>query len=162
MPKTYDPIATTTLGSAASSYTFSSIPSTYTDLILVYSGIVDSSSQYFQVQLNGDTASNYSYTILSYDGSSASSFRQSSDGLLFGVTTSSTLQQGEIMHFMNYSNTTTYKTTLSRFSSTAYQVWTHAGLWRNTAAINSIKLYTTAGANFKTGTTFTLYGIKAA
>jgi anti-sigma-K factor RskA len=66
------------------------------------------------------------------------------------------------MHFMNYSNTTTYKTTLSRFASTLYQVWTHAGLWRNTAAINSIKVYTTAGANFNTGSTFTLYGIKAA
>ena len=162
MPKTYEPIATSTLGSPSSSVTFSSIPQTYTDLVLIYTGVVDSTSQYFQVQLNGDTTTNYSYTVISYDGSAVTSFRQSSDGLLFGTTTSATLQQGEIMHFMNYSNTSTYKTTLSRFSSTLYQVWTHVGMWRKTEAITSIKLYTTAGANFKADATFTLYGIKAA
>ena len=64
MPNTYEPIATNTLGSAASSVTFSSIPSTYTDLIVVmnYANSTGLADVFFR--FNGDTGSNYSDTIL--------------------------------------------------------------------------------------------------
>ena len=61
---TYTPIASTTLGSAAASYTFSSIPNTYTDLVLIAS-MADSNSgadQRMLVQVNGDTGTKYSTT----------------------------------------------------------------------------------------------------
>jgi hypothetical protein len=68
-----------------------------------------------------------------------------------------------LLQFMNYSNATTYKTVLSRSNVAASaSVSANVGLWRNTAAITSIKLYVYPSYNFVAGSTFTLYGIKAA
>ena len=74
MPATYEPIATTTLGSAVNSFTFSSIPNTYTDLVLVVVVPTAASSGTFGLRFNSDTASNYSHTTLSGNGSSAVSY----------------------------------------------------------------------------------------
>ena len=61
---TYTPIATTTLSSAQSSVTFSSLGS-YTDIILVYAGTGTSTdTQGIRFQVNGDTGTNYSNTTL--------------------------------------------------------------------------------------------------
>ncbi len=65
-----------------------------------------------------------------------------------------------IQQYQNYSNTTTYKTVLSRCSNPTGGTLAVAGLWRSTAAITSITLTPTAG-NWLSGSTFTLYGIKA-
>jgi len=73
---TYTPIATTTLGSTTASYTFSSIPSTYTDLVLVVIGeAYFTSTNYINtgVQFNSDTGSNYAAHYLIGNGSSVSS-----------------------------------------------------------------------------------------
>lgn len=159
MPKTYEPIATYTVsGSAAANYTFSSIPATYTDLICVINGTT-SSLEDITVQFNGDTGNNYSYTQLNGSGSAASSQRQSNQPqmLLGGL---GTVQGGTIFQFMNYSNTTTFKTALSRVDVANWSVTVKVGLWRSTSAINAIKF---AHPNsFAVGSTFTLYGIKAA
>ncbi len=71
------------------------------------------------------------------------------------------------MHFMNYSNTTTFKTVLcnSRVdegNATYSGVEVLVNLWRNTAAINTIKIETFNGSSLTTGSTFTLYGVKSA
>jgi hypothetical protein len=161
---TYTPIATTTLGSAASSYTFSSIPSTYTDLILIASGAMNTgadSSVNIQVG-NGsiDTGTNYSATQLDGNGTSAASYRESSaSNLNIGIF--STANSNSIYHFLNYANTTTYKTILGRGNSDVYMRQA-VGLWRSTNAINQIKVFNSSGRSFITGTTFTLYGIQAA
>jgi hypothetical protein len=161
---TYFPIATTTLGSATASYTFSSIPSTYTDLILVSSPKVSSNQEAVQVQFNGDTANNYSFTQLYGDGTSAASNRSSNIGYIYlsNGTSASDFGTGTF-HIMNYSNTTTYKTVIGRFSEAAYVSWADVGLWRNTAAVTSLTL-TVSGTSktLLTGSTFTLYGIAAA
>lgn len=163
MALTYEPIATNTLTTANNSITFSSISGSYTDLILVYTGSVNSTSEYMSLRFNGDTGSNYSDTVLYGDGSAAGSFRGSNQAYIdAGVVTNTTLQQTVIAHIQNYSNTTTNKTALIRHSSTLYQLWTIVGLWRSTAAINSVTMRTNGGANFNVGSTFTLYGIKAA
>lgn len=163
MAKTYNPISTQTLGSAAASVTFSSIPATYTDLVLVCQSGEDT-SDYLAVQFNSDTATNYSYTSLNGDGSTATSVRAStqSRGLLswYTYTPANTLNSASIAHIMNYANTTTNKTYLSRFSS-GNGAELIAGLWRSTAAINTIKLFPLTGS-FRIGSTFTLYGILAA
>jgi hypothetical protein len=64
---------------------------------------------------------------------------------------------------MNYSNSTTNKTVLSRGGNAATWVTTNVGLWRNTAAITSIKVFASDGtSNMNSGSTFSLYGILAA
>lgn len=157
MPATYEPIATTTLGSAAVSFTFSSIPSTYTDLELVFAG-TDSAFGSLNIQLNGDTATNYSYTILTGDGTTAASSRGTSVAQMnLGVT--GTSQSVSKFFFMNYANTTTYKTVLGRGNIASNQVRAGVGMRRNTAAITSI---TVQGTSLQIGSTLTLYGIKAA
>ena len=160
---TYTPIATTTLGSNAASYTFSSIPSTYTDLIVVCrAGAVSNSDLTFRV--NGDTGSNYSTTNLNGDGSTAGSARTSNVTIGYFTYYGSIETFGNSVHiaqFMNYSNTTTYKTVLARANNASRGVDAVVNLWRSTAAINSITLIG-QNANILSGSTFTLYGIAAA
>jgi hypothetical protein len=163
MPKTYEPIATYTATGTPSTYTFSSIPATYTDLVLVLSGTSNADID-ISCRVNGDTGTNYSRTILSGNGSAASSSRASSINefrLTSAAYWNSTSVAVTIAHFMNYSNTTTFKTLLTRSNNAGVGVDTQVELWRNTAAINQIQVFTTAN-NFANGSTFTLYGIKAA
>jgi len=156
---TYEAIATQTLGSDTSSITFSSISASYTDLILVVNGGVVGPAAML-VQLNGDTSVVYSVTRLYGDGSSATSDRfNSTDSLDLGYFNND-LNNSSFIHFMNYSNTTTNKSVINRWNSTTYVVAV-VGLWRNTSAINSIRLFN-ATYNLKSGSTFSLYGIKAA
>jgi len=163
MATTYTPIATTTLGSASASYTFSSIPSTYTDLILVAQGTDTlANGDNWSLQFNGDTGTNYSATRLRGDNlNNADSSRTTSASNILGIQMSDTIIGQQIYQIQNYSNTTTYKTALLRGGST-YVMGTAVGLWRSTAAINAIKIFPNGGNNFKTASTFTLYGIKAA
>ena len=117
MTATYEKIATTTLGSANATITFSSIPATYTDLVLAMA-IGTSNQDGIKIMINNDTATNYSNTRLYGNGSSISSNRRSStatvyldDGVAFSTGAGS---NNSILQFMNYSNTTTYKTWLQR------------------------------------------------
>jgi hypothetical protein len=171
MASTYTPIAATTLGSSAASYTFSSIPATYTDLVLIYQTRSSGQNIYIDVtgQVNGDTSSNYSRTTLTGSGSAAASGRvANTTQLVFdenGAPWNAYWGTGQI-HFMNYANTTTYKTIISRAGNaggTSGGADAVVNMWRNTAAINSIKIYLyNSTGDLGTGTTLSLYGIKAA
>jgi hypothetical protein len=164
MAITYEPLATTTLGSAASSVTFSSISGSYTDLVLVVSATWSGgSNSSFGFRLNSDTGSNYSITQLYGDGSSASSGRQSNQTKAVIGQINPTEFGTTIFQFQNYSNATTYKTTLSRSNVAGVITLAGVALWRNTAAITRIDLeYFDVAGTFDTGSTFTLYGIKSA
>ena len=159
---TYTPIATTNLGSA-SSYTFTSIPQTYTDLILIINDVANTSTnQGVYLLYNNDSGSNYSRTALRANGSTASSFYQSNNPQLALAAGGSTNNpKPNIAHIMNYSNTTTYKTTLSRGNDAGNGLDAMVHLWRNTAAITSIAIYENTGT-FSTNATATLYGIASA
>jgi hypothetical protein len=163
---TYTPIATTTLGSAANTVSFSSISGAYTDLVIILTGTASTGTGiYYQVG-NGsvDTGSNYSFTELYGDGSSAGSARASAYNQM-AAGEFYTTQSTNIINLMNYSNTTTYKTGLSRGSNGSNQVEAFVNLWRSTAAINIITFSAGnvgSGKTFSVGSTFTLYGIKAA
>jgi len=165
---TYTPIATTTLGSAANSYTFTSISGSYTDLVLVASVQGSTAAQNLLCQVgNGsvDTATNYSSTWVTGNGSAASSSRLSSrvsaslDSA--GYPPISGSYNIVTVNFQNYSNTTTNKTFIARSSSAPTGTDAVVSLWRSTAAINTIKIYLLSN-NLAVGTTFTLYGIAAA
>ena len=168
MAKTYEPIATTTVTSAVSSVVFSSIPQTYTDLVVVFVGKNTTATVAMtgEFDLNGDGGNNYSSTYL---GDGASSGRgTNNNGGYYGTLCRNSVSTA-IVHFMNYSNTTTNKTWLSRWgtlggSDNINQTGAIVGLWRNTNAITEINFNRPAGetGSFDVGCTWTLYGIKAA
>lgn len=163
---TYEAIATTTLGSAQSTVTLSSIPSTYTDLVIVSQPVSTSTEAIVYIQFNSIGGTSYSSTSLNGDGTSASSSRRTSAGLgVIATNVYATNVAGGttfVTQIMNYANTTTYKTYLSRGNRTTSQ-GTEAlvGLCSNTAAINSIS-FAIGGTTFAAGSVFSIYGIKAA
>lgn len=167
MALTYQPIATTTLGSSTSSYTFSSIPDTYTDLILVTQVRgTDTDFRNIFVRPNSDSATNYSRTALYGTGSSAGSVRVNSTnaGLYVGDASPSNQDyvQSSITHIMNYTNATTYKTALCKTGAGNYAIAATVSLWYKTPEkITSLYIYLNVG-NLGAGSVLSLYGIKAA
>lgn len=172
MPATYEAIATTTLSTTSDSIIFSSISSSYTDLKLIVVGRFDDlgTARTLDLQFNSDTATNYSNTRLNSDGTSAVSNRTTDYTYAFvGALPSQGATTGALgfvdIDIMRYAGST-YKTILSSSSNDRNGsgiVDRFTALWRSTSAINSIKIYTSAGAyNFLAGTKATLYGIKGA
>ena len=161
MPSTYEKIEARTLGSNTTTVTLSSIPATYTDLVMIVAAPNNNALDNLYWRFNSDTAANYSSTRLLGDGSSATSDRRSNDTAIYGGL-NNTVQGVITAQIMNYANTTTYKTMLLRSNNNGY-VSAEVSLWRKTPeAINSITIYQVSPSQFVTGSTFTLYGIKAA
>jgi hypothetical protein len=162
MPATYEPIATVTApGGSSSQLVMSSIPATYTDLVLIINGGQSTADQTYSIRFNGDTGSNYSNTQIVGTGSSVTSNRNTSQTRGFIHSTAmNSLSDTVIVSIQNYSNSTTYKTAISRGNSVSFRVVSSVVLWRSTAAITSITVL--GDANFLSGSTFTLYGIAAA
>lgn len=168
MPSTYTPIATSTANSTITEITFSGISGIYTDLVLICAIKPSDTINYPSVlaQFNGDSGTNYSETRLQSNGSTAASVRRSNtaynyllDNGLSSVSTNTV--STTISHIQNYSNTSTYKTVLSRSGTADGYVENLVTLWRSTSAITSIKVLVAAGG-MASGSTFSLYGIKAA
>jgi hypothetical protein len=164
LPSTMTPIATTTVTGSPTSVSFASISSAYTDLVVVIN-VGESSAQGITIKINNDTGTNYSNTRLVGNGSDASSNRRDSTASVYlddGITFSSAAgNNNSILHFMNYANTTTYKTWLQRSNNAANGTAAVVGLWRSTAAINRLD-FSISGATLVAGSTFTIYGVKAA
>jgi hypothetical protein len=183
MAKTYEPIATNTLSSGATSMTIQNIPATYTDLKVVISGLVyyASAGTYltggFQVGSSNtiDTTASYSATTMYADTSAVGSSRL--DGAagtsvkyaldIMAASTDTGARSISIIDIINYANTTTYKSMIVRTNTVQTATATNmlrqaVATWRNTGAINTIKFLNLDGTNFYAGSTMTVYGIKAA
>jgi hypothetical protein len=161
---TYFPIATATGTGSSGTITFSSISGSYTDLVLVANGKINTGTANLQVQFNGDTTSLYSTTIMYGDGTDDLADRSSSAAVTYvcwAAYWNPTDIATTIINIQNYSNANTYKTLITRNNAVSYGTEAMVGLWRSTAAINSITLKTSSN-NFTTASTFTLYGIVAA
>jgi hypothetical protein len=160
---TYVPLATQTLGSAASSITFSSIPSGYTDLRVVLNVNLYSSAGYYAcLRINGDTTTTYSNTWLYGNGTSAAANGVTGNTYLYlgSYGTGNVNPYSYLIDIFSYTGST-YKTVLNTASEDrngAGNIEAFCGLWRSTAAITSLTL-TPLGANFNAGTTATLWGI---
>jgi len=167
---TFSQIASTTLGTAASSVTFSSIAATYTDLVLVCNPAL-TANQPLYMRPNSSTSSVYSTTWLLGNGSAASSGRYNQAALggagvlidNYGGTSGFPSDFSGMVKYdiMNYANTTTYKTILARAGTATNWTVAAVNLFASTSAISSLYLYPYTG-NFATGSTFNLYGITAA
>ena len=156
MASTYESIASSTLGSAQSSVTFSSLGS-FTDLIVVYSGTADNN---LSLRFNSDSNSNYSVTrIGGYGSGTVSSSRYSNISSMYGAYSSS--ENATTWQVFNYRNTNVYKSALCRGGGADYATEFYAGLWRNTDAITSLTVLSSTG-NMSSGSTISVYGIKVA
>lgn len=172
MALTYEPIASTTLGSSSPSIDFTSISSAYTDLRLVVFGrsSYGSTLDIMQIQMNSVTT-NYSRTVNYGNGSAAGSAGSTALDYWYihwlpANTTNSNVFGLFIIDFMNYASTSygkfgLYKSYSAGNASTNFEV--QHGVLRNssTAAISSLKIQTQNG-NVAAGTIATLFGIKRA
>ena len=163
MPATYSAIATTTLSSAATQISFSSIPQTFTDLriILTVKGVT-SAGDAVRIEMNNDAA-NFGATWLYGNGTSAISGRASNTyGRLSGnagvAGTGPFLVTCDLFSYTG----STQKTLLAEFTNDNNGSGTTArtvNLFLSTSAITQITLR--YDGTFAIGTTATLYGIKA-
>jgi hypothetical protein len=166
MANTYTLISSNTLSSSAASVTFSSIPGTYTDLVLKISGKVASggASENILLEYNGSAGTDYSATYLQGTGSATFSGRNSSTSSirLYNAISSLEWNNAEIYipsYLASQNKPVSAFTVTEQNLATDCYIVADAGLWRSTNAITSIKI-SSAGANFVSGSSFYLYGIK--
>jgi len=172
MANTYVLIASNTVGSSSiSSFSFSSIPATYTDLVVKASTRCDGAviDVLGALRFNNDAGSNYQDIEIYGNGSSANSTSHSTSfSYVINTTgtsaTSNTFGNSEIYipnytssNYKSFSNDSTPETNGSTFTSGQALL---AGLWKSTSAINSITFFPGGGYNFVQYSTFYLYGIK--
>lgn len=159
---TYDLITSQTLSTNATSVTLSSIPASYSDLVLVVvSELSNVDTDYDFLRFNGDAATNYFGIIMRGDGASSASASFSSQNQMWVDGSASTITnniKNLIIHIMDYSATNKHKTVLMRNNSTTQTVVTNASRWASTSAISSI-LYRPNSGTLAAGTILSLYGI---
>lgn len=169
MPATYEPIVTTTLGTAAANITFSSISTAYTDLRLIATILPAAGGTDLRMTINGDTTSIYSSVYLNGNGSAASAARTGSGNPQTNLTTGAWLSSSFLgfldLNIFQYNNATTRKMYLCNFASDQNgggQVQLSAGYLNTTSAISSLSIFLSGSSNLAAGTKATLFGIKAA
>lgn len=167
---TYTAIATTTVGAGGTAnITFTSIPSTYTDLTILFSGrsnYTATTHDYYFYRFNSDSGSNYTARALFGDGGSALSLTNTYSGNL-AVSTSNTSTASSfgnsLIYVPNYTTANkkgSYSDSVHETNATAAVMGLYANLWNNTAAITSITLVPVGGTLWNQYSTATLYGIK--
>lgn len=168
----FESIATTTLSSDTATVTISSIPSGYKSLqirILSKSARTATPLTAIYATVNSDSGSNYARHLLYGDGSAAGAAANASTTSMYlgyEATSEATVNANtfgvSIIDVLDYTNTSKYKTFRSftgADNNGVGQVRLTSGLWMSTSAITSIS-FTDAVDNFKSGSTFALYGIK--
>jgi hypothetical protein len=167
MANTFELIASTALTSSQANLDFTSIPSTYTDLVIKISARLDNTSTaYSTIQFNGSSASFSSRSFggggtgSAYTGTTPSNTAFDSNST---NSTASTFCNAEI-YIPNYAGST-YKSfssdSVTENNGTVAYADLIAGLWSNTAAINRVTLVPPSG-NYGIYTSAYLYGVKNA
>lgn len=166
---TYVAIAKTVLTGTTTNVTFSSISSTYTDLVLLISARSNNSGiDNTELIFNGDSSTIYSFTRVSGNGATAASANLPTQGkAVVGWTDSTTETTNTFTSFEvyipNYTSTTNKQissTSAYENNSTTAYITGMANLYRNTSAITNILIQTNSGNGFVSGSRFDLYGIK--
>ena len=165
-----------TLGSAAASISFTSIPGTYTDLVVVASLRNTATNAGFALRFNSDTGANYTYRVLYGTGATASSFTQAVAAgystYLFGYIQGSEATANVFgpthVYIPNYAGATNKSVSIESTgenNGSASYISATAGLWSNTAAITTVTLLPDPGgsaSNFATDSSAFLFGITKA
>jgi hypothetical protein len=164
----YDSIASTTVGSGGvANVTFSSIPSTYTHLQLRYTIRNEAASDTVLLNFNNDsTNANYAKHQLRGSGSASSAVGQASvvpelpTAPYLGITAN--VYNATVVDILDYANTnknTTLRSLGGYDANGSGWIWLTSGLWMNTAAVSTIKIYAESG-DIAEYSSFALYGIK--
>lgn len=168
----YESIATVTLTGTQASIEFTSIAATYSHLqirLMARSNRAAVVADSLQLQFNSDTGSNYDDHYLIGDGSSVTSAGEVSNTFvslyrIAGAGAGANTFGVSVIDILDYKNTNKYKTVrgLSGIdNNSSGRISLGSGLWRNTAAITSIKLFPNGGSSsFVQYSTAALYGIK--
>lgn len=169
MAITYTPLGTLSSTGSTATFSFTSIPGTYTDLVLVCSlrSSYSISTHDTLIRVNGSTSTLYSRTKMEGDGSSGGGSQNVTQtgfysGQVQGASSTAGYFSTQVINLMDYSSSANYKTFLSRNNTSTNWVSSIVGLWRSTSAITQIDILNADGANWVSGSTATLYGIKAA
>jgi hypothetical protein len=165
----FESIATVSVGSGGSlEIDFTSIPSTFQHLQL--RGLYrQANGEAILMRFNGDTANNYACHALYGDGSSAAANAAATRGNIpiernGGMPTGANIFGGAVIDILDYKDTSKYKTIRSlsgHDNNGSGYVQLESGLWQDTDAITSIKLFT-AGNVYAQYSQFALYGIRSA
>lgn len=159
---TYTPLANITLGSTATTVSFSSINQGFRDLIVIFTGTTPFNNTAY-VNFNGDTSSNYSSVVMRGGNGGVQSASSSAASKLdiTGDTLDSSTVSNFIFHIMDYSATDKHKTTLSRANNSDVSLTTaSAGRWASTSAVSSMTfIFGNGSSGFNSGCSFALYGI---
>ena len=157
-------IASTTLSTTATDVTFGSIPADYTHLQIRYITYAGNGG-YLSMQFNADTASNYRWHYLNGNGATASAGDGGADTRIAmprGAGVANMFGAG-VIDILDYANTNKYKTARGiggrDTNNSDGNLDFNSGLWRNTNAITSIKLYH-AGVDLQAYASYALYGVK--
>lgn len=153
-------LQTTTLGTSASSVTFSSIPATYRDLYLVIFAKTTAGSYGFEARLNGDSGNNYSRIQMGAITSRFTGTSSASNAMESFIFNTSTSGQIAIMQIMDYSATDRTKTILVRSNDGDYITLATGYRWADTSAVTSVLVQGNDGESLAAGSTLSLYGIK--
>lgn len=167
MPVTYKKITTVTVtGATAASVEFTSIPATYTD-VLVLASLRSNEAQIetnATISFNGSGSNKSARTLYGGGSGSGVSYTYASEIYLWlsgGNSTASTFGNA-LIYIPNYAGSTNKSLSIDSVmenNATTSSMAMTAGLWSNTAAITSITI-TCGGGSFVTNSTATLYGIK--
>jgi hypothetical protein len=171
MANTFELIASSTVGSGgAANIDFTSIPSTYTDLVLVTSArdVSAATDDFIYARFNS-SATGYSGILLRGNGSTAAAGGIGTTyayvGQIEGTGRTASTFTNSTCYIPNYAGSSqkSYSVdTVSENNATAAYAAIIAGLWTGTAAISSITLTSATGSNFAQYTTAYLYGVKNA
>jgi hypothetical protein len=172
MANTFTLIGSTTLGTASSSITFSSIPNTYDDLIIYCSlrnaGPGDTD---LYVRLNGDSANNYAFVSLRGSGTPSVSTNNSNttnawqQARAIGTPDASHAFSCTQIYISGYKSTSFTKagyinTFMGRYGSEGNSIVGFSGQqWNSTSAVTSVAIFSPT-QNLTASSSAYLYGIK--
>ena len=161
----YELISSTTLSSPSSIISVSSLPQTFRDLVVVIEGLSSSGTKSGQIRINGSSASIYSHTTISGNGSGSANYTSPNIdwGQLTEFSSMTTSNRATwVINFMEYSTNTKHKHLLARVAAPNAGMDMVALRWGSTDAITSFAFDTYSGnaGNFATGTTVTIYVVK--
>ena len=165
---TYEFISSFIFSTPANSHTFTSIPATYDDFIIIGANITATEAQTMYWQANGDTSANYAQSLLLASSGFGAALTPSkslsvSRGFLgSGITgVPPTKTGGFIMQMNQYSQSSYPKVAVVSYDQSDTGAEISTAMWTGTAAVYELKIFLNGG-NFKSGTRFSMYGIKKA
>jgi len=157
---TYTPLATVTLGTAAASVTFSSIPATYRDLVLVSQVLQNTTGDRAGVIRPNNDSVNATLVYLDGSGSTVASATATTITTFFIASgPAANTPASAITQIMDYSATDKHKVVLNRSGSRYNPTSAYLSRWASTSAITSLVYFPSVGGNFSAGSKFDLYGI---